>query len=180
MLTAPPTDEPAGDVLLRDQFGLHRMEWPDDLGINFVVGHGEMLALLRATGFEVETLHEVRAPEGDPAEVRYFVRRGWARSWPCEDIWVARRTDEAGAVSRRDLAHVLTALAELSGERAGAGVAVADVDAAVGRTRGDMRTPLNLGALAVDGLAEQLGDGRWALTAAGLDRHRQDEAYESR
>jgi DNA-binding IclR family transcriptional regulator len=83
-------------------------------------------------------------------------------------------------VSRRDLAHVLTALAELSGEQAGVGVAVGDIDAAVGRTPGDMRSPLNLGSLAAEGLVEQLDDGRWALTPAGLERHRQDEAYESR
>jgi hypothetical protein len=83
-------------------------------------------------------------------------------------------------VSRRDLAHVLTALSDLSGAQAGVGVAVADVDAAVGRGRGDMRTPLNLQSLAHDGLAEPLDDGRWALTPAGVERHRQDEDYESR
>jgi hypothetical protein len=83
-------------------------------------------------------------------------------------------------VSRRDLAHVLGALARLSGERAGVGVPVADVDAAIGRGRGDMRTPLNLASLASDGLAEELDGGRWALTPEGLERHRQDEAYESR
>ena len=83
-------------------------------------------------------------------------------------------------MSRRDLAHVLSALAELSGEQTGVGVAVADVDSAIGRTPGDMRTPLNLGSLAVDGLVEALDDGRWALTPAGRERHRQDEAYDSR
>jgi hypothetical protein len=83
-------------------------------------------------------------------------------------------------MSRRDLAHVLTALSELAGARAGVGVPVADVDDAIGRARGDMRTPLNLDALAADGLAEPLDDGRWALTPAGVERHRDDEDYESR
>ena len=50
-----------------------------------------MLRLLRDTGFEVEALHELRAPEGDDDEVRFFIRRGWARQWPCEEVWVARR-----------------------------------------------------------------------------------------
>src|SRR4051794_13686146 len=91
MLTAPPNDDPCGEVLLRPQFGLHRLDWPDTGETNFNLPHGEMLRLLRTTGFGVEALHELRAPEGDDDEVRYFVRRGWARRWPCEEVWVARR-----------------------------------------------------------------------------------------
>jgi SAM-dependent methyltransferase len=95
MLTAPPDDTPCGDALLRPQFGMHRLEWEDSEGSNFCLPHGEMLRLLRETGFEVEALHELRAPEdGDEDEVRYFIRRGWARRWPCEDVWVARRRPE--------------------------------------------------------------------------------------
>jgi SAM-dependent methyltransferase len=93
MLTAPPNENPAGETLLRPQFGLHRLDWPDTGETNFHLPHGEMLRLLRETGFEVEALHELRAPEGDD-EVRYFIRRGWARQWPCEEVWVARRRPE--------------------------------------------------------------------------------------
>ena len=56
-------------------------------------------------------------------------------------------------MSRRDLAHVLDVLWERSGGEAGVGVAVADIDAAIGRGHDDMRTPLNLGSLADDGRA---------------------------
>jgi SAM-dependent methyltransferase len=94
MLTAPPGDTPCGDALLRPLFGMRRLEWDDTNASNFCLPHGEMLRLLRETGFEVEALHELRAPEGDDDEVRYFVRRGWARQWPCEDVWVARRRPE--------------------------------------------------------------------------------------
>jgi SAM-dependent methyltransferase len=94
MLTAPPSEDPAGDTLLRPQFGLHRIDWPDTGETDFHLPHGEMLRLLRETGFEVEALHELRAPEGDDDEVRYFIRRGWARQWPCEEVWVARRRRE--------------------------------------------------------------------------------------
>jgi hypothetical protein len=52
--------------------------------------HGELLRLLRETGFEVEALHELRAPEGQVDEVRHYLQRGWSRSWPSEKIWVAR------------------------------------------------------------------------------------------
>ncbi|HSD76571.1 MAG TPA: class I SAM-dependent methyltransferase [Solirubrobacteraceae bacterium] len=98
-LCAPASDEPAGETLLRPQFGLHRLQWPDDDGIDFHLPHGEMLRLLRATGFEVEALHELRAPAGPDDEVRFFIRRGWARRWPCEEVWVARRT--AGTAGAR-------------------------------------------------------------------------------
>jgi SAM-dependent methyltransferase len=91
MLTAPPNEDPCGETLLRPQFGMHRLDWPDSEGSDFHLPHGEMLRLLRETGFEVEALRELQAPEGDDGEVRYFVRRGWARQWPCEEVWVARR-----------------------------------------------------------------------------------------
>lgn len=71
-------------------------------------------------------------------------------------------------MSRRDLAHVMTALSALSGERAGVAVPVAAIDAAIGRGRGDMRTPLNLASLAEQGHVEALAGGSWALTREGI------------
>ena len=71
-------------------------------------------------------------------------------------------------MSRRDLAHVLTALWNLSGGAADIAVAVADIDEAIGRGRGDMRTPLNLQSLEQDGLVVAPADGSWALTAQGV------------
>jgi hypothetical protein len=71
-------------------------------------------------------------------------------------------------MSARDLVHVLTALARLSGGRAGVGVAVAAIDDQIGRGHDDMRTPLNLGDLAERGDVASLGDGTWALTPEGL------------
>jgi SAM-dependent methyltransferase len=60
---------PAGQVLLRDYFGMHRVEWPDTDGIEFHLPRGEMIRLLRDTGFEVLRLVELQAPEG--AATRY-------------------------------------------------------------------------------------------------------------
>ncbi len=91
-LCAPRSEEPIGETLLHPQLGLGRIEWPDPDGTDFHQPHGERVKLLRDTGFEVEALHELYAPEGDPDEVRYYARRGWAQRWPCEDVWVARRT----------------------------------------------------------------------------------------
>jgi hypothetical protein len=72
-------------------------------------------------------------------------------------------------MSRRDLAHVLTALWNLSGATAGVAVQVADVDDAIGRGHGDMRTPLNLQSLAEQGLVVAPEAGVWALTPQGVE-----------
>jgi SAM-dependent methyltransferase len=82
----------ATDRLARPQFGLHRVEWddPDGHSIEFHLPHGEMLRVLRANGFAVEALHELRPPEH--AATRYeYVSLEWARQWPCEEIWVAHK-----------------------------------------------------------------------------------------
>jgi hypothetical protein len=49
-----------------------------------------MVRLLRTSGFDVLDLVELRpAPD---AETRYpFVTLDWARRWPCEEAWRARR-----------------------------------------------------------------------------------------
>jgi SAM-dependent methyltransferase len=92
MLCSPDSEEPAGETLVRPQRGLGRIEWPDPDGVDFHQPHGERMRLLHDTGFDVEALHELYAPEGDAGERRYYVLRGWAQRWPCEEVWVARRT----------------------------------------------------------------------------------------
>jgi SAM-dependent methyltransferase len=62
ILCSPDSEEPAGETLMRAQFGLHRILWPGTEGPDFHLPHGDMIALLRRTGFEVEALHELRAP----------------------------------------------------------------------------------------------------------------------
>lgn len=83
-------------------------------------------------------------------------------------------------MSRRDLVHVLDALWSLSGGASGVGVPVADIDEAIGRGRGDMRTPLNLGSLAEQGHALALADGTWTLTPEGLAWRAADRALSDR
>jgi SAM-dependent methyltransferase len=91
-LCGPLSEEPVGETLERPQRGLERIEWPDPDGTDFHQPHGERLALLRDTGFEVEALHELYAPDGPADERRYYIRRGWAQRWPCEEVWVASRS----------------------------------------------------------------------------------------
>ena len=70
----------------------------------------------------------------------------------------------------------MDALWDLSGGKADVGVAVADIDEAIGRGHNDMRTPLNLGSLREDGRAAELDDGRWALTQHGVDWLKEDRS----
>lgn len=84
-----PEDEPVGTELRRDWFDMRRFDDPDGTTV-FCLPHGEMIRVLRACGFEVERLVEVQPPAG--ASTRYpFVTAAWARRWPCEEAWVARR-----------------------------------------------------------------------------------------
>ena len=92
MLFAPDEDGvAAGEQLVRPYFGMHRFEWPGDESVEFHLGHGEMIQLLRNCGFDIERLIEIRPPEG--STTRYpFVTLEWARRWPCEEIWKARKS----------------------------------------------------------------------------------------
>jgi SAM-dependent methyltransferase len=91
MLCMPDAEDAAAeDRLLRDYFGMHRFEWPDDESVEFHLGYGDWIRLLRRHDFEVENLVELRPPEG--ATTRYpFVTLEWARRWPSEEVWIARK-----------------------------------------------------------------------------------------
>jgi len=92
MLTMPEleADGPATDRLVRDYFGMHRFDWPEDNTVAFHLGYGDWIRLLRANGFEVEDLIEVRPPEGSTTD-HPFVTLDWSRRWPCEQVWKARK-----------------------------------------------------------------------------------------
>ncbi|HST66681.1 MAG TPA: methyltransferase domain-containing protein, partial [Mycobacteriales bacterium] len=87
-LCAPDTEavQPAGDRLLRDYFGLHRLTWVSDEGVEFALPYGEWFRLLRANGFEIEDLIELQAPADATRDVD-FVTADWARRWPSEHVF---------------------------------------------------------------------------------------------
>ena len=91
MLCVPDVDgQPATDQLLRPQFGMHRFDWPDEPATEFHLGHGDWIRLLRANGFEILDLIELRPAVGAVSSFT-FVDTAWARRWPCEEVWRARR-----------------------------------------------------------------------------------------
>ena len=63
---------------------------PRELGHH--LAHGELIDLLNASGFQLERLVELYAPEQAETHGYYdFVTAEWARKWPAEELWVARK-----------------------------------------------------------------------------------------
>jgi SAM-dependent methyltransferase len=91
-LTAPDALERPGRQLLREYFGLHRLEWSDDQSVNFYLGYGDWIRLFRANDLEIEALVEIQAPQ-NAQQHRYdaLPDPDWAQRWPSEDIWVVRK-----------------------------------------------------------------------------------------
>ena len=90
ILCSPDGDAPAGEQLVRSQFGMHRFEgWG---GVEFHLAHGDWIRLLRSQGFEIVDLVELQAPPHAKTHEYYdFVSAEWARQWPSEEIWKARK-----------------------------------------------------------------------------------------
>jgi SAM-dependent methyltransferase len=88
------TMDGVGEQLVRPQFGLHKVEWPDTGEVEFQLGHGDWIDLLRAHGFQIERLVELFAPP-DAEQHSYYkiVTVDWAQKWPHEEIWVTRKRD---------------------------------------------------------------------------------------
>ena len=72
-------------------FGMHRLDAGEGEGtIDFQLPYGEWIRLLRAHGFVVDDLIELRAPKG--ARTRFVdFDADWARRWPAEQIWKAHK-----------------------------------------------------------------------------------------
>ncbi len=91
-----PDEGQISERLQRSHFELGRMTWPDEVGVEWQLGHGDWIRVLRAAGFEIEALHELQAPAGARTHGYYdHVTAEWARRWPAEEIWVARKVGKS-------------------------------------------------------------------------------------
>jgi SAM-dependent methyltransferase len=88
-----PEHGPVTTELQRPYFGLGRTTWEDgDGGVEYQLAHGDWIAVLRGAGFEVERLVELQAPADAVTHEHYSdMSAEWARRWPAEEIWVARK-----------------------------------------------------------------------------------------
>jgi SAM-dependent methyltransferase len=79
--------------LLRPQKGIYRLEWTgDDPGVEFHPSTSELFGILRSKGFELDDLRELYAPqEAVDHEFYSTVPAEWAKRWPDEEIWRARK-----------------------------------------------------------------------------------------
>jgi SAM-dependent methyltransferase len=91
ILTLPEQDDlPATEQLQRPYFGMHRFQWEGSDSVEFHLGHGDMIRLLRSCGFELLDLIEIQPGPG--ATTRHpLATLEWARQWPGEEIWKARK-----------------------------------------------------------------------------------------
>lgn len=97
-----PEEGGIGDRLLRPQRNLLRVDWGgEDPAVEFSRGHSDLFRLLRDTGFELLDLIEVYAPE-DSTDHSYYsdISAAWARQWPSEEIWKARKRSPGDATGR--------------------------------------------------------------------------------
>lgn len=75
--------------LHRNYFGLQRLE--DDETINFQLPYGEWIRLFREHGLDLEDLVEPQPPAGATSTYWETSELEWARRWPSECIWKARK-----------------------------------------------------------------------------------------
>jgi SAM-dependent methyltransferase len=94
VILCSPDDANVGRRLARPQKGMLRFDWADVDGptTEFHIGGSDMFGLLRQTGFDVVDFRELFAPEGATDHEYYiWVNAAWAKRWPAEEIWRARK-----------------------------------------------------------------------------------------
>jgi len=83
--------EGATESLQRPQRDLYKLTWEDTGETEFHPPAGALFDILGESGFVVERLIEVYAPdEATTHEYYKYVTADWAKQWPAEEIWRAR------------------------------------------------------------------------------------------
>ncbi len=88
-----PEEGQATDRLVRPQRGLYRLEWTgDDPGVEFHPPTADMFRILGTSGFDLLDFRELFAPE-EAVDHEYYTDppAEWAKRWPTEEIWRARK-----------------------------------------------------------------------------------------
>ena len=87
-----PSEDKVGEQLVRPLKGMHRLDWADDGTTEFHLNVADLFQMLRRTGFDVVDFRELYA-SGDATDHPYYayVPAEWAKRWPSEEIWRARK-----------------------------------------------------------------------------------------
>jgi ubiquinone/menaquinone biosynthesis C-methylase UbiE len=89
-----PDDDNVGKKLIHPQKAMHRFDWADEDGptTEFHISTSAMFEVLRNSGFDVVDFRELFAPAGAVDHEYYqWVPAEWAKRWPAEEIWRARK-----------------------------------------------------------------------------------------
>jgi len=89
-LTWDPVKEKQTRTLHRTYDDLGRQDFGEGT-IDWVLGPGDWVRLLRTHGFEIEDLRELRPADGMTTTYGEFAPPKFARRWPVEWIWTTRR-----------------------------------------------------------------------------------------
>jgi SAM-dependent methyltransferase len=96
----PVDTEVAGRELVRDMHDLHRFVDETDDTVSFMLPHSRTIAALRGAGLLVEDLLELRPPADATSTYRPLPEQlDWARRWPMEEIWRARKPSSTGTTT---------------------------------------------------------------------------------
>jgi SAM-dependent methyltransferase len=106
-----PDAQQYGTRLVGDYFDMRSAE--DEVSVVFQRPYGEWIRVLRRAGLVVEDLIEPQPPDGGRTTYEEYDDVEWARRWPMEDIWIARK----GGDPSPDLVGVSEAAAILGWDR---------------------------------------------------------------
>src|SRR6476659_6936695 len=76
-------------TLHRDAFDMKAVT--DGDSVDFVLPHGDWIRLFRQHGLVVDGLIELQPAAGSTTSYPWYASLEWARRWPAEEIWIARK-----------------------------------------------------------------------------------------
>lgn len=89
-----PDEGRIGERLVRPMRGMHRLDWFDSEvpETEFHLPTAELFQLLRRNGFELLDYRQLYASADATDHPFYnYVPAEWARQWPSEEVWRARK-----------------------------------------------------------------------------------------
>jgi len=93
-LVCSPDDERISEQLQRPLRAMKRLDWHEEGAVSteFHLNHADLFGLLKRTGFDVLDFRELYAPDDAVDHPFYnYVPAEWAKRWPAEEIWRARK-----------------------------------------------------------------------------------------
>jgi len=92
-MVCSPDEDRIAEQLVRPLRGMNRLDWTSEpVTTEFHVSASDMFQLLRSTGFDVLDFRQLYAPDGAVDHPYYsYIPVEWARRWPAEEIWRARK-----------------------------------------------------------------------------------------